>query len=56
MDSMSFQQMANDFRSADLDKKIDLYVNTEGLTQDQYKELLRMFPMNELHRLEAALA
>ena len=56
MDKHAFEKVATDFRNATVDEKIDIYVNTEGLNQDQYKELLRMFPFDELHRLEAALA
>ncbi|MCL2703986.1 MAG: hypothetical protein FWE91_10330 [Defluviitaleaceae bacterium] len=55
MEAMAFQKVAEDFNTAGLDGKIDIYVNTEGLTQAQYKELLRMFPIDELHRLEEAL-
>ena len=56
MDSVEFQRIANEFNTASLDRKIDLYVGTQGLSQEQYKELLRMFPIQELHKLEAALA
>jgi len=43
------------FRNADTDTKISMYVNAEDLSQTQYKELLRLFPMQELSKLEAAL-
>jgi hypothetical protein len=33
-----------------------MYVSAEDLTQTQYKELLRLFPINELKKLEEALA
>lgn len=56
MDLRDFLKMKESFKKADIDGKIDLYVNTEGLTQTQYKELLRMFPLEELYRLEEALA
>ena len=55
MDTTTFKQITDEFIAADLERKIELYVNTEGLTQYQYRELLRMFPLNELHRLEEAL-
>jgi hypothetical protein len=55
MDNTAFKRIADDFKSADLERKINIYISTEGLTQEQYKELLRMFPLSELHRLEAAL-
>ena len=51
----SFDKVKADFKRADVDKKIELYVTAEGLTGEQYKELLRMFPLSELHKLEAAL-
>jgi len=56
MELNAFEIMKRDFRTADVDTKIDMYVNAEGLTQTQYKELLRMFPLNELGKLEEALA
>ena len=56
MQSGEFSKMRDQFDKADIEGKIDMYVNAEGLTQDQYKELLRLFPLNELHRLEEALA
>jgi hypothetical protein len=51
----SFESIKEEFNTADLDKKVQLYVSAEGLTQEQYKDLLKMFPVNELHRLESAL-
>ena len=56
MELSAFEVMKRDFRNADIDTKIDMYVTAEGLTQTQYKELLKMFPLNELGRLEEALA
>lgn len=50
-----FQKIKEDFQRADIDKKINMYVEAEGLTQDQYKELLRLFPLDKLHMLEEAL-
>jgi hypothetical protein len=52
----AFEALKNTFMHADTETKINLFVETEGLTQTQYKELLRMFPLNELNKLEAALA
>ena len=56
MELNAFEIMKRDFRSADIDTKIDMYVSAEELTLTQYKELLKMFPLNELGRLEEALA
>ena len=56
MESQEFTRVAERFSNATVDGKIDIYISTEGLSQAQYKELLKMFPLNELHRLEEALA
>jgi len=56
MELSAFEVMKREFSSADVDTKINMYVSAEGLTQTQYKELLKMFPLNELGRLEEALA
>ena len=55
MEQTIFETMKIKFRHADTDTKIKMYVEAEGLTQTQYKELLRMFPINDLSKLEAAL-
>ena len=56
MELNAFEDMKVQFGSADIDTKIDMYITAEGLTQTQYRELLKMFPLNELGRLEEALA
>ncbi len=55
VNDIEFQQMCEKFEKADVDGKIKIYVTAEGLNQSQYKELLRMFPVSELAKLEAAL-
>ena len=55
MDTQGFEALKRRFNSADTETKIDMYVEAEELTHSQYKELLRMFPLQDLHRLEAAL-
>ena len=55
MDFEGFEALKTRFRTADTDTKINLYVEAEDLTHSQYKELLRMFPLKDLHRLETAL-
>jgi len=55
MEGSTFETFKIKFRHADTDTKIQMYVDAEDLTQAQYKELLRMFPMNELNKLEQAL-
>ena len=55
MELSNFETFKIKFRHADTDTKINMYVDAEGLTQTQYKELLRMFPLGDLDKLEAAL-
>ena len=55
METTAFECLKNEFQKADTDRKIAIYVDSDGLTQPQYKELLRMFPMKDLHKLEMAL-
>lgn len=56
MQATEFETVKSEFEKADTDKKIMMYVEAQGLTTQQYKELLRLFPLNELKRLEAALS
>jgi len=56
MELTKFESMKALFKTADVDTKINMYIEAEGLSQTQYKELLRMFPLDELDRLEEALA
>ena len=55
MENSAFESLKLRFSQADTATKIDIYVNTDELTQPQYKELLRLFPLNALNELEAAL-
>ena len=55
MELSAFETLKIKFRHADTDTKIKIYVDAEDLTQAQYKELLRMFPLQDLKKLEAAL-
>ena len=55
MEITTFEMLKIKFRHADTDTKIQMYVDAEDLTQAQYKELLRMFPLKDLNKLEAAL-
>lgn len=56
MELAAFEEMKERFKQADVDAKIDMYISAEGLSQTQYRELLKMFPLNALNRLEEALA
>jgi len=55
MDLYEFEKVRNEFQDADVEKKIDIYCTAENLTQEQYRQLLRIFPIAELDRLEQAL-
>jgi len=55
MTDNEFEKIMDDFTKADTHKKVEIYVATEGLTQDQYKQLLRLFPLSELYKLEEAI-
>ena len=55
MEKLDFTKLKMRFMAADLNEKVQIYVSSEGLSQSQYKELLRVFPMNQLHMLEEAL-
>ena len=55
MELTAFEKLKSLFKAADTQKKIEIYIEAEDLTQTQYKELLRMFPLSDLYKLEAAL-
>ena len=55
MENTAFNALKSRFRTADTDTKINMYIEAEELTHSQYKELLRMFSLEDLPRLEAAL-
>ena len=55
MTDIEFTKLKADFKAANTDKKIEIYTTVEGLTHNQYKELLRDFPYGEIKRLELAL-
>lgn len=51
----SFDEIKNDFINASLDEKIRIYTTTEGLTVEQFKELLAYYPIKHLDKLERAV-
>jgi len=55
MDNNQFAQIKDRFRTSDTQGKIDIYVSSTGLSNSQYKELLTLYPISELARLENAL-
>lgn len=48
----NFEHVLERFKAASLDQKIDIYTSVRGLSVEQFKELLRYFPIKELGRLE----
>jgi hypothetical protein len=55
LETTDFEQVKQEFSNADLDRKVQMYVSAEGLTQEQYKDLLKLFPVDQLSLLEQAL-
>ena len=56
MEISKFMALKEDFKRADTDGKIELYILAENLTPFQYRELLKEFPLNELDKLEKAVS
>lgn len=50
-----FEKIKNEFINADVDEKIRIYTTTQGLTVEQFKELLKYYPIKYLSKLEKAL-
>ncbi|WP_195939906.1 hypothetical protein [Romboutsia sp. 1001713B170131_170501_G6] len=55
MSTVNFEEVKTKFINADLDEKIRIYTTTEGLTVEQFRELLRYYPIQHLSKLEKAL-
>lgn len=55
MSSVNFEDLKNKFIISDLDEKIRIYTTTEGLSVEQFKELLKYYPIQHLSKLEKAL-
>ncbi len=49
--NQTFEAIKERFRKADVDGKIEIYTTVQGLTVEQYKELLRMFPIKYLRQI-----
>lgn len=56
MEMIDFTKLKMRFMEASVEEKVNIYATTEGLTQHQYKELLKVFPMNQIHLIEKALS
>lgn len=52
---MNFEDVKQRFIKADVDGKIEIYTTTQGLSVDQFKELLKHFPLQHLDKLERAM-
>ena len=52
---LDFEKIKQDFISADVDGKIKIYTTTQGLSVDQFRELLRYDPIQYLSKLERAM-
>ena len=53
--TVDFEKIKNDFINADVDEKIRIYTTTQGLTTEQFRELLKYYPIQHLSKLEKAL-
>ncbi|HLR35006.1 MAG TPA: hypothetical protein VK071_06695 [Tissierellales bacterium] len=51
-----FEAIKERFKNASVDEQIEIYTTVQGLTVEQYKELLRMFPIKYIDKLERAMA
>jgi len=55
MEKIDFEKILTRFKAESVDGKIGIYTTTEGLSREQYRELLMWFPRTDLDRLEKAL-
>ncbi|MCT4507488.1 MAG: hypothetical protein N4A48_01795 [Tepidibacter sp.] len=54
--NVNFEAVKEQFKNASLDEQIRIYTTTSGLTVEQFKELLKYFPIQHLEKLEKAMA
>jgi hypothetical protein len=47
-----FNELKERFINSNLDEKVRIYTTTQGLTEAQYTELLKNFPLQHLDKLE----
>ena len=50
-----FEEIKEEFINASLDEKIKIYSSAQGLTVEQFEELLASFPIKYLDKLEEAV-
>ncbi|MBZ6006524.1 MULTISPECIES: hypothetical protein [Paraclostridium] len=53
--AINFEEVKTKFINGDLDEKIRIYTTTEGLSVEQFRELLKYYPIQHLSKLEKAL-
>lgn len=54
--NVNFEAVKEQFKNGSLDEQIRIYTTTSGLTVEQFKELLKYFPIQHLDKLEKAMA
>lgn len=54
--NINFEAVKEQFKNSSLDEQIRIYTTTSGLTVEQFKELLKYFPIQHLDKLEKAMA
>lgn len=54
--TQNFEHIKERFITVDLDDKINIYTTVQGLSVEQYKELLRYFLIKHLGKLERAMS
>ncbi|WFD09197.1 hypothetical protein [Tepidibacter hydrothermalis] len=54
--NVNFEAVKEQFKNSSLDEQIRIYTTTSGLTVEQFKELLKYFPIQHLDKLEKAMA
>ena len=55
MAALDFDKIKQVFINVDVDEKIRIYTTTEGLSVEQFRELLRYYPIQYLSKLEKAM-
>lgn len=55
MAKVDFDKIKQEFIDSDVDGKIRIYTTTEGLSVEQFRELLRYYPIQYLSKLEKAM-
>lgn len=54
--NVNFEEIKQRFINSDVDGKVQIYTTTQGLSVEQFKELLKHFPLQHLDKLERAMA